>query len=138
MSERDQELARAWFDKAENDLLTVRNNLAAEVVPADMVCFHCQQAAEKYLKGFLAWHAVPFHRTHDLVDLVTHCSSILPALSAIASEATILADYAVDVRYPDAPHSNPTLEQAREAMSAALAVRRAVLTALGLEDERTV
>ena len=40
--ERDQELARAWFNKAENDLLTVRNNLAAEVVPADMVCFHCQ------------------------------------------------------------------------------------------------
>jgi HEPN domain-containing protein len=28
--------------------------------------FHCQQAAEKALKGFLAWHDTPFRKTHDL------------------------------------------------------------------------
>jgi hypothetical protein len=28
--------------------------------------FHCQQAAEKALKGFLAWHDVPFRKTHTL------------------------------------------------------------------------
>ena len=27
-----------------------------EPLPLDTVCFHCQQAVEKYLKGFLAYH----------------------------------------------------------------------------------
>ncbi|MBM4080999.1 MAG: HEPN domain-containing protein, partial [Planctomycetes bacterium] len=42
-----------WVGKADNDLLNVRNNLAAERVPWDTVCFHAQQAAEKMLKAFL-------------------------------------------------------------------------------------
>ena len=43
----------AWFEKAEHDLLTIENNLAGSRIPWDMVAFHAQQAAEKYLKGFL-------------------------------------------------------------------------------------
>ena len=31
--------------------------------------YHCQQAAEKALKGFLAFHDHPFRRTHDLREL---------------------------------------------------------------------
>jgi HEPN domain-containing protein len=48
MSERI-EIARQWLAKARNDLLNVDNNLRAEVIPYDTVCFHCQQAAEKVL-----------------------------------------------------------------------------------------
>jgi HEPN domain-containing protein len=43
----------AWLQKADNDLLAADNNLAASKVPFDAVCFHCQQAAEKSLKGLL-------------------------------------------------------------------------------------
>jgi HEPN domain-containing protein len=39
------ELVAQWLKKADNDLLNVRNNLAARKVPYDTVCFHCQQAA---------------------------------------------------------------------------------------------
>ena len=42
-----------WFKKAENDLLAIKNNLAAENIPADTCCFHVQQAPEKYLKAYL-------------------------------------------------------------------------------------
>ena len=38
------DLAKLWLNKAENDLLNVDNNLAAQEVPCDTVCFHCQQA----------------------------------------------------------------------------------------------
>jgi HEPN domain-containing protein len=48
MKENQRQLIQAWVSKAENDLLNVRNNLQAEQVPWDTVCFHCQQAAEKY------------------------------------------------------------------------------------------
>ena len=49
----EAELARQWLAKAQNDLLNADNNLNAEQVPLDTVCFHCQQAAEKMLKAFL-------------------------------------------------------------------------------------
>ena len=29
--------------------------------------YHCQQAAEKAIKGYLTYHEVEFERTHNLV-----------------------------------------------------------------------
>ena len=46
------EEAQGWFHKAESDLVTARRTAASEG-PYDTACFHAQQAAEKYLKGFL-------------------------------------------------------------------------------------
>lgn len=67
MSETPQKiLVRQWISRAENDLLNVRNNLAAQEVPWDTICFHSQQAAEKYLKAVLVFHTQPVPRTHDL------------------------------------------------------------------------
>ncbi|MEW6107540.1 MAG: HEPN domain-containing protein, partial [Bacillota bacterium] len=37
--------------------------------PYDTACFHCQQAAEKHLKAFLAYHERPIPHTHDLEEL---------------------------------------------------------------------
>ncbi len=49
MSESPQKiLVRQWISRAENDLLNVRNNLAAQEIPWDTICFHSQQAAEKH------------------------------------------------------------------------------------------
>ena len=48
------EIARQWVAKAMSDLLNADNNLVATRVPFDTICFHCQQAAEKLLKAFLA------------------------------------------------------------------------------------
>ena len=45
------ELINEWITKAENDLLNVENNLNSKSIPLDTVCYHCQQAAEKYLKA---------------------------------------------------------------------------------------
>lgn len=42
-----------WLEKADHDLLNIRNNLAATNISWDTVCFHAQQAAEKLLKAFL-------------------------------------------------------------------------------------
>jgi HEPN domain-containing protein len=129
MSEVDRQLAEAWFRKAENDLLSARNNLAASEVPLDVVCFHCQQAAEKYLKGFLAWHAQPFGRIHDLEVLVARCAAVRPELVHLRGQANLLTDYAVEIRYPDAMEE-PTLPESEEALEAALAIKSAVLSAL--------
>jgi hypothetical protein len=44
-------LAQAWFRKADSDLADARRTVASEG-PYDTACFHAQQAAEKYLKGY--------------------------------------------------------------------------------------
>ncbi len=54
--DKQSEHARQWIEKARSDLLNADNNLASKEVPYDTVCFHCQQAAEKLLKGYLVAH----------------------------------------------------------------------------------
>ena len=56
MSESPQKILVRQWTSPENDLLNVRNNLAAQEIPWDTICFHSQQAAEKYLK---CWYSMP-------------------------------------------------------------------------------
>jgi HEPN domain-containing protein len=132
MTDENRQLAQAWFRKAEHDLLSARNNLVAEEIPTDAVCFHCQQAAEKYLKGLLAWHGVPVERTHDLVRLWALSVEVVTGLEAPEAVILLLNDFSVAVRYPDPDELDPTLEQAQEALTAAMAIRDAVRLALGI------
>jgi HEPN domain-containing protein len=132
MSARDEELARAWFGKPERDLLTADIMLGIAPPPTDIVCFHCHQVAEKYLKGFLAWNGIPLIKTHDLADLLAQCCVVDPRLASLHSLAVLLTDYAVDVRYPGLPHSEPGSEETSVARDAASEIRFAVLTALGV------
>lgn len=132
MSVRDEALAREWFEKAEHDLLNIDNNLVAVAVPTDTVCFHCHQVGEKYLKGFLTWHAAPFNKTHDLGALLMLCAAIEPHLGSLLPPANLLTDYAVDTRYPGMPFSDPTLAEARRAYDAAREIRHVVRLLLGM------
>jgi hypothetical protein len=49
--------------------------------------FHSQQAAEKALKGFLAFHNVPFRKIHDIKELGEQCIGIDATLSPFVQEA---------------------------------------------------
>ena len=57
---------RSWFEKAQKDLRCAQIDLAADPPALEDALYHCQQAAEKSLKGFLVWHDQPFPKTHDL------------------------------------------------------------------------
>ncbi len=64
--EKRVELIKEWVHKGKNDMgiakLVLDNN--AEFV--DAVCFHCQQAVEKYLKAYLIYQNIVFRKTHSL------------------------------------------------------------------------
>jgi HEPN domain-containing protein len=49
-----------WLKKAENDLLSIQNNLQSKDIPADVCCFHAQQVAEKYFKAYLVRKKILF------------------------------------------------------------------------------
>jgi HEPN domain-containing protein len=95
------EILRQWVRKAENDIEAANRIMAIEEgCPFDMVCFHCQQAAEKYLKCLLTYLGIQTPRTHDLKALV----SLLPVehLLCLRTEDLVeLNPYSVDVRYAD-------------------------------------
>jgi HEPN domain-containing protein len=71
------ELTLEWVEKAENDYRTAVIVLEETDQPiADTACFHCQQCAEKYLKGFLSQHQIEFPRQHSLIPLLELSSQI--------------------------------------------------------------
>jgi HEPN domain-containing protein len=97
----NKRLACDWFAKAQNDLLAADNNLAAVRVPYDAVCFHCQQAAEKLLKGFLIAKGREYPITHNLLAILTEILEIEPSADCLYDNLALLTPYAVEVRYPD-------------------------------------
>ena len=134
MHDPSQALAKRWFQKPENDLLNVQNNLQAERYASDTVCFHCQQAVEKYLKGFLAWHQVPFARSHDLLELLRQVRQITDVDTEMLSTYLLLLDsYSVSIRYPQEYEEEPGDQEVQEAVEAAYTVRAWVRSQLELE-----
>lgn len=72
--------AKAWLVKAQEDLAIADLARMAEKPVTYGVVFHAQQAAEKALKGFLAWHDRPFRKTHNLLEIGKACREIDPSL----------------------------------------------------------
>src|SRR5262245_26820183 len=89
-----------WVRKAEDDLGGARELAGVNPPRRDLVCFHCQQAAEKYLKALLQELGAAVPRTHDLEDLL---DSLLPhdaTLASLRRGRVSLTRDAVDYRYP--------------------------------------
>jgi len=90
-----------WLNRA------TRNVRAAKVlIEADAsaeALFHCQQAVEKALKGFLVYNDKPFRKTHDIGDLRAMCLVIDDSLDSALAGTQELTQYAWRFRYPGAP-----------------------------------
>ena len=120
---------QTWLDKAEHDLLNIENNLQAPEIPWDTVCFHTQQAAEKFLKAFLVFHGRPPILTHDLVALLAAWVPLNPSLTTRQPDCQKLSYYAVAARYPSDLYE-PTETDARQMIDAAQRIRSDVLASL--------
>ncbi len=71
-----EELTRSWLVKAKRDLLSAYELASADTPLLDTAAYHCQQAAEKAIKGFLLFHDVRFEKTHDIEVLVSQASEV--------------------------------------------------------------
>jgi HEPN domain-containing protein len=68
-----KEIILRWFRKAESDLKVVKHLLTIDEPPTDALCFHCQQAIEKYFKAFLTFQDVRVKKIHDMEALLNLC-----------------------------------------------------------------
>ena len=94
----------------------------------DIVGFHCQQEAEKLLKGVLVATGQAPPRTHDLSILVLALESCGVSLPAVDDAAMRLTPLAAMSRYPG--FGELTAADARDAIGAATRIRTACEAAL--------
>ena len=110
----DAEFVVPWIRRAENDMSSARH--LAETMrpaPAEIICFHCQQSAEKYLKA--PYNDEEPSKTHDLTELVKLCRNFNPDFSLLTAKCGYLTPFAVRTRYPGA--SDPSDDDMKTALA---------------------
>lgn len=95
-------VAKEWLGYANTDLIGAQALLDLGEKFYSLAAFHAQQSAEKAIKGFLVFASVRIPKTHDIKTLITLIHDKNLDLEKSLQPATILTDYAVAYRYPDA------------------------------------
>jgi len=116
MDDAKRDLVRAWLVRAQRDLDAARTLAGADPPQLDSAVYHCQQAAEKAVKGFLTLHDRHVDKTHDVQALMAAAQPADPAFDEWLAAGERLTPYATAYRYP-----GEELEPDREEYETALA-----------------
>ena len=122
------DLTRRWLTRADRDR-RVATELARHMGTdaTDAIGFHCQQAAEKYIKAVLVHTRIEFPKTHDLGKLITLAGGTENGFGQLESAAKVLTPFAVEMRYGD---EDPEAEMMQATVEAMEHFRRVCLLAL--------
>ncbi len=115
----NEDISKQWSDFAEMDLKTAEylyENMFPK--PLEIICYHCQQAVEKKLKGILISKGVELKKTHDLGLLAEMLSDYIEVEERYLEICDNLTPYGVKIRYPqeldiDEIHTKRAVEEAR-------------------------
>ena len=124
MNEEKKNYIKNWLYRANEDI-SVINTLIKYGTDyyTSTICFHAQQAVEKFLKAFLVYHDIDFPRTHDVDFLLLECQKINKETFAIDLKS--LADFGVTLRYPDDFYI-PNVKEALEYKDIAVEIKNIV------------
>ncbi len=132
-----ESLLCAWIEKAEADLDAAGQlapNAADSIRRREIVGFHCQQAAEKYIKTLLTYYQVEFPKTHHIGRLRKLVDTINHEAAESMTGAEWLTPFGAEIRYPgDAAEMLPSDEV--KAIETARSVKAVVLRVLDAEYE---
>ena len=118
-----------WVLKAEDDIESARTLAALARPKRDVACFHCQQAAEKYLKALMQETGLVVPKEHNLAKLLDKLLPHHGMLASLRRSLRSLMPYAVNFRYPGA---RATTRRMQAALRQAERVRTALRARLGL------
>lgn len=110
-----------WFLKVKNDLKAAEAIMGYyEDPPTDTVCYHCHQAVEKSLKGYLVYKKTRLPWVHDIVFLLNLCIEYDTELEVLKEDVEVLNKYYIEAKYPpDIPvlfskeEANTAIERAK-------------------------
>jgi HEPN domain-containing protein len=89
-----------WIQIAEDDLYSAQLLNQAPRRPFEIICYHCAQSAEKYLKGYLTYIGVIPQKTHNLLQLLESCIEKDPLFENFRIECGVLNKFSNEIRYP--------------------------------------
>lgn len=97
----NEAIVKKWFEFAEMDFQTAQY-LYAHMIPQprEIICYHCQQAIEKALKGLLIAYGKGIKKTHDLGLLAEMLQDYCEVPEEYIDLCDNLTPYGVRVRYP--------------------------------------
>ena len=114
--------AKEWLSFAEADL-GVADHLYKTYFPrpVEIICFHCQQAAEKTVKAIIVLKGSQggMPKKHDLFLLLNQIKNMVVVEEKLYDYADVLAPYGVAMRYPnelflEERHAEKALAMAKE------------------------
>jgi HEPN domain-containing protein len=94
------EIIADWIRLAGDDLRLAEHSQTMWPIPLELVCYHCQQSAEKYLKVFLISQGETPPYIHDLPELLKMCREKNSHFVELAQVCSLLTGYGIQPRYP--------------------------------------
>jgi HEPN domain-containing protein len=97
---KNRSLADTWLVRARSNISRARQGKNAPDIVYEDLCFDCEQAAEKALKGLLILNNIVPHQTHSLALLTETLEQHNYRVPDDVKSAVSLTHYAVATRYP--------------------------------------
>jgi HEPN domain-containing protein len=123
----------AWFEKGDRDYALAHDMLPNQDSYPDLICYHCQQSAEKHLKSIIVHSGIKMKRTHDLeelLDLIAD-SGIVVSVDDY-NNAIKINDYSISTRYPGSG-IDPSEQDVIDAIEIAEYFREFAIRELGIK-----
>ena len=96
----NNENVKEWLQLADDDLYSAKILNEQVRRPFEIICYHCAQSIEKFLKAYLTSCNIVPKKTHDLVYLNNLCVENNGEFQKIKSICDFLNRFANDIRYP--------------------------------------
>lgn len=95
---------KEWYDMAVMDLGVAKHlDVTYYPKPLEIICYHCQQAAEKAVKALIIHYGAQggMPKLHDLSFLLNQVKNKVSIDNKYFDYADTLTPYGVSVRYPN-------------------------------------
>ena len=122
----DPSIVREWLAKADEDYNFAKINLEDDHKFYSQICFHFQQAAEKFLKAYIAAYDLEFEKIHNLIALLKICGKKDASLLSLMEQCELPNAAYIDTRYPVHWPTDYSKEKAQKMQDAAHKVAQAI------------
>ena len=95
---------KVWLEVAKTDLGVAKHlNQLYNPKPLEIICYHCQQAAEKAVKAIIIANGVQggLPKKHNLSFLLEQVKNMVPIPEKYYDYADVLTPYGISARYPN-------------------------------------
>ena len=92
-----------WLTYASHDLQAAKFLQAMKPLPVEIICYHCEQSAEKAIKAIIVFKGEQggLPKKHELIFLLQQIKNMVSIPDNIYDGAAALTPYGISVRYPN-------------------------------------